>query len=82
VNEDLVLLPEVQARRLLGDRHIRLQVLAPYGSWTGSGTLRVLRVTFRPSAARCARAQDDIAQGDSVESDDVELVAGYESYQA
>jgi hypothetical protein len=82
VNEDVVLLPEVQARRLLGDRRIRLHVLAPYGSWTGRGTLRVLRMTVRPSSAPCARAQDEIARGDSVESDDVELVAGYESYQA
>jgi len=44
VIEDVVLLPEVQARRALRDRRIRLQVLAPYGSSTGCGTLRVLRL--------------------------------------
>jgi hypothetical protein len=44
VNEDFMLLPEVQARRLLRDRRIRLHVLAPYGGWTGCGTLRVLRL--------------------------------------
>ena len=42
--EDVVLLPEVQARRVLRDRRIRLQVLAPYGSWRGCGQLRVLRL--------------------------------------
>ncbi|HEX3672355.1 MAG TPA: hypothetical protein VHT92_11690 [Candidatus Cybelea sp.] len=44
MTEDLILLPEVEARRLLGDRQIRLQLLAPYGAWIGYGTLRVLRV--------------------------------------
>jgi hypothetical protein len=44
VSDDLVLLPEVQARRVLRDSRIRLHVLAPYGSWTGRGTLRVLRL--------------------------------------
>lgn len=41
--DDVVLLPEVEARRMLHDWRIRLRVLAPYGSWTGYGTLRVLR---------------------------------------
>ncbi|MGA8574703.1 MAG: hypothetical protein WB609_03315 [Candidatus Cybelea sp.] len=44
MTEDLILLPEVQARRALGDRPIRLQVLAPYGTWIGHGVLRVLRL--------------------------------------
>jgi hypothetical protein len=44
VIEDVVLLPEVQARRALHDRLVRLHVLAPYGSWTGCGVLRVLRL--------------------------------------
>ncbi len=39
-----MLMPEVQARRILRDSRIRLRVLAPYGSWTGGGTLRVLRL--------------------------------------
>jgi hypothetical protein len=64
----VILLPEVQARRILGARPIRLRVLAPYGAWLGSGALRVLRMTLRQ------------AQGDSAEGD-VELVVGYESYR-
>jgi hypothetical protein len=43
VNE-LVLLPEVDARRALRDRRLRLSLLAPFGQWVGRGTLRVLRV--------------------------------------
>ncbi|HVN68488.1 MAG TPA: hypothetical protein VMU38_02370 [Candidatus Binatia bacterium] len=44
MSQELVLLPEVQARRALADRSIRLHVLAPYGSAMGCGTLRVLRL--------------------------------------
>ena len=44
MSEDLVLMPEVQARRLLGEERIRLRMLAPYGAWTGCGVLRVLRL--------------------------------------
>ena len=44
MSEDLVLVPEVQARRLLGEERIRLQVLAPFGAWIGCGVLRVLRL--------------------------------------
>jgi hypothetical protein len=69
VNEDLVLVPEVQARRVLRDRRIRLHVLAPFGSWTGCGTLRVLRLKMDDPF--------DSAQGDK----EVELTVGYESYQ-
>lgn len=39
-----MLVPEVQARRVLRERRIHLHVLAPYGSWIGCGTLRVLRL--------------------------------------
>ncbi len=39
-----MLVPEVQARRALCERPLRLQVLAPYGTWLGRGTLRVLRL--------------------------------------
>lgn len=42
---ELTLLPEVQARRALRGKHLRVHVLAPYGTWLGCGTLRVLRVT-------------------------------------
>jgi hypothetical protein len=45
LSADLVLVPEVDARRLLQGRRIRLRVLAPYGSWVGCGRLRVLRLT-------------------------------------
>ena len=42
--EDLVLMPEVQARRALSAHDIAFSVLAPVGSYAGCGTLRVLRV--------------------------------------
>jgi hypothetical protein len=48
---DLVLMPEVEARRALGDRPIRLEVLVPYGSWAGCGRLRVLRLKMTDDAA-------------------------------
>ena len=41
---ELVLLPEVDARRALRDRRLRFSLLAPFGQWVGRGTLRVLRV--------------------------------------
>ena len=63
MSEDLVLVPEVQARRILEGRHIRLQVLAPFGTWIGCGALRVLRLKMNGP------------------DKDVELIAGYESYQ-
>jgi hypothetical protein len=44
VNEELILVPEVQARRALRKCPLRLQILAPSGAWIGCGTLRVLRV--------------------------------------
>ncbi len=56
-----MLVPEVEARRALGERPIRLRVLAPYGAWTGCGRLRVLRLKMSGA--------------------EIELVAGYESYQ-
>lgn len=62
--EDLVLMPEVDARRALAGRPIAFSVLAPVGAYAGRGTLRVLRV--RPGKA----------QGDS----GVELICGYEAY--
>lgn len=39
-----MLMPEVDTRRALRDRRLRVNVLAPYGSWVGCGRLRVLRV--------------------------------------
>lgn len=42
--DDVILVPEVLARRALGDRPIRLQMLVPVGSWIGCGALRVLRL--------------------------------------
>ncbi|HEY1428095.1 MAG TPA: hypothetical protein VGF18_00850 [Candidatus Tumulicola sp.] len=41
---ELVLLPEVDARRALRDHRLRLSLLVPFGHWIGRGTLRVLRV--------------------------------------
>jgi len=68
VNEDLVLVPEVQARRLLRGQRIRLQVLVPYGSWTGCGQLRVLRLKMNEPF-------------DGQSDREVEMTVGYESYQ-
>ena len=62
-----MLVPEVQARRALRGRRIRLRVLAPYGAWIGCGALRVLRLKLTEAAV-----QDDR---------EVEVIAGYESYQ-
>ncbi len=42
--EDLVLMPEVEARRALAGQQIALRVLAPVGAYAGVGRLRVLRV--------------------------------------
>lgn len=43
VLEDLVLMPEVQARKMLGAQPVRFRLLAPIGPFAGRGTLRVLR---------------------------------------
>ena len=42
--KELVLVPEVEARRALREQRLRLLVLAPYGTWIGCGVLRVLRL--------------------------------------
>ncbi|HEY6325891.1 MAG TPA: hypothetical protein VIW73_05160 [Candidatus Cybelea sp.] len=44
MSDDLILMPEVQARRVLANRPIRLHTLVPYGAWIGCGALRVLRL--------------------------------------
>ena len=44
VHEDLVLMPEVDARRLLSERALSFRVLSPVGTFLGRGRLRVLRV--------------------------------------
>ena len=44
MSEELILVPEVQARRALRDHALRLHVLAPHGAWLGCGALRVLRL--------------------------------------
>jgi hypothetical protein len=72
VTEDLVLVPEVQARRALRDRRIRLRVLAPPSGWIGCGKLRVLRLKAPRDADPSSSAQDDR---------ELEMIAGYESYQ-
>lgn len=42
--QQLVLLPETHARRMLSGRRLMLRVLAPVGSHAGVGVLRVLRL--------------------------------------
>jgi len=64
VSDDLTLLPEVEARRRLQGRRIRLQLLAPYGSPMGCGTLRVLRLKMT----------------DESPDAEVEMTVGYEAY--
>jgi hypothetical protein len=44
MQDDWVLALEVDARRALRDRALRLSLLAPGGSWVGCGALRVLRL--------------------------------------
>lgn len=42
--EDVVLMPETDARRALAGEALRFSVLAPVGAYAGRGVLRVLRV--------------------------------------
>ncbi len=46
-----MLVPEVEARRTLRGRRIRIQMVAPIGPWIGCGTLRVLRLIETEEAA-------------------------------
>ncbi len=73
-----MLVPEVQARRALRGRRIRLRVLAPYGGWLGCGALRVLRLKIVEPVGALRPDQDDAGQADR----EVELTVGYESYQS
>ncbi len=50
-SNDLVLMPEVQVRRLLRGRRLHLRVLAPVGAWVGCGVLRVLHLRPREDDA-------------------------------
>jgi len=63
--EDLVLMPEVEARRILAAEPISFSVLAPVGVYAGRGVLRVLRV--KPLASTSSGTH-------------IELVCGYEAY--
>jgi hypothetical protein len=76
VNEDLVLVPEVEARKALRQQRIRLHVLAPPGAWTGCGVLRVLRLKVNDDRA-VGQAPDETAE----DGREVELIVGYESYR-
>jgi hypothetical protein len=48
-DDDLILVREVEARRALGNRSLRLAMLVPFGAWIGQGALRVLRVRVNES---------------------------------
>ncbi|HEY1868391.1 MAG TPA: hypothetical protein VGG70_08825 [Candidatus Cybelea sp.] len=65
MNEDLVLVPEVEARRALRGRRIRMQMLVPIGPWIGCGKLRVLRL--------------QVVSGETEEI--AEMAVGYEAYR-
>ena len=65
--DDLILARDIEARYALRDRRVRYTVLAPFGAWFASGALRVLRV-------RDASGPDG--------ADMVELVLGYDAYEA
>jgi hypothetical protein len=41
---ETMLMPEVEARRALRGRRLRICLLAPHGAWLGCGALRVLRL--------------------------------------
>ena len=56
MSEYVFLLREVEARRRLGNRRIRLQMLVPYGPWIGAGALRVLRM-------KCSEEAVDLTVG-------------------
>jgi hypothetical protein len=72
--QDLVLMPESDARRALGDQPIALRVLAPVGGYAGCGKLRVLRVLVR----QCQRPE--VSKGHHDTGEMIELDCGYESY--
>ena len=46
-----MLMPEVEARRALSGRRLRVNVLVPPGCWVGCGALRVLRVKMGEDGA-------------------------------
>lgn len=52
VHEDLVLMPEVDARRVLSGRALSFRLLAPVSPSLGVGRLRVLRVKPHADDAR------------------------------
>ncbi len=51
MNEELILVAEVHARRALREHALRLHVIAPHGAWIGSGTLRVLRLKMNEDSS-------------------------------
>ncbi len=68
--DDLVMLSQTHARRTLSARHVRFSLLAPVGAWLGMGELRVLRALSRT-----------ITSPDGEQTECVELMCGYESYE-
>jgi hypothetical protein len=59
-------MPDVDVRFALRGRQLRYTILTPYGTWLGRGRLRVLRMRSLESA----------------EGESIELILGYESYEA
>jgi hypothetical protein len=58
VTELLTMLPEVEARALLGDRRLSFRVLRPPYPVVGTGTLRVLRVAERDGSTELIAGYD------------------------
>ncbi|MEO6913270.1 MAG: hypothetical protein ABI182_04545 [Candidatus Baltobacteraceae bacterium] len=63
--DDLVLLPEAAARRLLSGHPLSFAVLAPVGSWLGCGVLRVLRVRESDDGIELITGYESYCRADS-----------------
>ncbi len=67
---ELVLLPEVDARRALDARRLRVSLLAPFGHWLGRGTLRVLRVISSDDGTELTLGYESYERADELFDDE------------
>ena len=68
MTEDPILAREVDARRALHGRRVKLSVLAPYGQWAGCGALRVLRLKIDEESAELVAGYERYERTDGVEA--------------